>query len=230
MRFAKICLIASAAYLAVPLAWADVTKPAEAVKPPADVATLLFGNAQWGQAPVGSTITYAYSKKTTQATFGPSFDDHIILKLEPGENAERRTAEVKMFSGANAKPAGPFTSEAQNPILLLVLEENVQEMSKLFKANPRYLKNAIRKAWRDDAKIVDAPVQVDGKSVPGTTITVTPFANDPEKDRMMGLEGITYVVQIADSVPGNIAKIDIHAPATGTSMFSETLTYQGETK
>ena len=58
-----------------------------------------------------------------------------------------------MFSGANAKSAGPFDSVAQNPVLLLTLEENVQELSKLFKGNPRYLKNAIRKAWRDKAEI-----------------------------------------------------------------------------
>ena len=103
-------------------------------------------------------------------------------------------------------------------------------MSKLFKANPRYLKNAIRKAWRDDAKIVTMPIEVDGKSVPGTRITVSPFVNDPEKDRMMGLDGMTYVVDIADSVPGNIAKIDIHAPVDGNPIFSETMTYQGDKK
>lgn len=231
MRFARLCVIASVACVAAPFAWAQSPpKPAESAKPQADVATLLFGNPQWGSAPAGSKIDYTYAKKTTKATFGPSFDDRIGLTLEPGEDAASRSIDVKMFSGGNARPAGPFPSEKQNPVLLLVLEENVQEMSKLFKANPRYLKNAIRKAWRDDAKIVDAPIQVDGKMVPGTTITVTPFANDPEKDRMAGLDGITYTVEIADSVPGNIAKIDINAPVGGASIFRETLTYQGEKK
>jgi hypothetical protein len=231
VRFAQICLIASTTFFILPAAWADSVPQAEAAKPQADVATLLFGNPQWGQAPVGATITYAYSKKTSQAPFGAPFDDHIVLKLEPGEDTESRTADVKMFFGVNAKPAGPFSSAKQNPVLLLVMEENVQEMSKLFKANPRYLKNAIRKAWRDDAKIVAAPIDVDGKSVPGTKITVTPFVDDPEKDKMMGLERISYTVEIADSVPGNIAKIDIDAPgADGKSIFNETLSYKGVAK
>lgn len=206
----------------------ESTKPAATAKP--DVATLLFSTPQWAQAPVGSKIVYSYVKTTTDAQFGKGFEDTISLKLDKGDKPDERTVEVKMFSGMNAKPAGPFTSDVQNPVLLLVFEENVQELSKLFSANPRYLKNAIRKAWRDDAKIEDAQVMVDGKMVPGTRITVTPFVNDGEKDKMKGLEGMVYTVEIADSVPGNIADIDIYAPPQGPRKFSETLRFKSETK
>ena len=236
MRFGKLGVLGVAAFVTTACffpghkASADPASSAKSETAKPDVATLLFSNPQWGKAPVGSTITYAYAKKAEKPAFGASFDDHVVLKLEKGDNADSRSVDVKMFSGANARAAGPFNSEAQNPVLLLALENNVQELSKLYKANVRYLKNAIRKAWRDDAKIVDVPVMVDGKSVPGTKITVTPFSNDPEKDKMMGLEGMTYTVEIADSVPGNIATIDIRAPADGKPMFSETLRYQSESK
>ena len=170
-------------------------------------------------------ITYDYSKKVADAvSFGPAFDDHIVLTLEAGENADARTSAVRMFSGTNAKPAGPFHSDQQNPVLLLVLEENVQELSKAFKANPRYLKNAIRKAWRDKAKIEAVQLDVDGKSVAGTRITIQPFVGDAQADRMKGLDALVYTVDIADSVPGNIVAVDIKAPADG-SKFSETLHY-----
>ena len=183
----------------------------------------MFSRPQWTQAPAGSVINYTYSKKTTVAAFGPSFDDRILLTLEPGDDPARRNIEVKMFTGANAKAAGPFPSDQQNPVLLLVLEDNVQELSHLFKANPRYLKNAIRKAWRDAAKIEPVQVDVDGKKVPGTRITVQPFLGDAEADRMQGLDGMVYIVEIADAVPGTIASIDMHAPADGAPKFSETL-------
>ena len=235
MTSSKVRAIATIALFTLFAAGADAqtnpppTPPATTTAPAKDVATLLFGDPQWTKAPAGSTITYSYSKKTTEPAFGPSFDDHISMKLDAGADPTRRTVEVKMFSGVHAKPAGPFDSVEQNPVLLLVLEENVQEFSKMFKANPRYLKNAIRKAWRDDAKIVATDVMVDGKSVPGTRITVTPFVNDPETDKMLGLEGATYVVEIADSVPGLITSIDIRAPETGPAKFSETLHYETET-
>ena len=202
-----------------------------ASKPPAkDVATMLFGDPQWSKAPVGTTITYTYAKTTTDPAFGPSFKDTVVETLDQGAEPARRTVEFKLFSGMNAKPAGPFDSVEQNPVLLVVLEENVQELSKLFHGNTRYLKNAIRKAWRDDATIEPVTLDIDGKSVAGTRITVTPFVNDPERDKMLGLESFTYVVEVSDDVPGQIATIDIHAPATGPVKFGETLRYQSEKK
>lgn len=223
MKLARICVIATALIGVAGPVSADQNATDSAKR---DVATLLFGLPQWGKAPAGDTLTYSYDKKTTKAEFGPSFSDHIVLKAEKGDDAQSRVSEVKMFSGMNTRPAGPFQSDQQNPILLLVMEENVQELSKILSANPRYLKNAIRKAWRDQAKIEDVSVTVDGKSMPGTRITVAPFANDPQKDRMHGLDGLTYVVEIADGVPGNIATIDIHAPETGAPIFSEVLHFQ----
>ena len=195
-----------------------------------DVATLLFDSAQWSKAPPGSTLTYSYSKKTSVPALAPSFDDKIVEMLEKGGSGDpdRRSVDVRFFSGANQKPAGPFDAEAQNPVLLLVLEENVQELSKALKGNPRYLKNAIRKAWRDGAKIEHVPIEVDGKQIAGTRITVTPFVNDAEAYRMMGLDGMAYIVEIADSVPGQIASIVIRAPAQGDAKFSETMRYTSE--
>lgn len=195
-----------------------------------DVGTLLFGTPQWDGAPAGVTIRYTYDKVTAGPSFGASFKDQIVLTLGAGDDAQSRVAAVQMFSGPNRKPAGPFRSDGQNPVLLVVLEDNIQELSKLFKANPRYLKNAIRKAWRDNAKVEPAQDTIGGKQVAVTRVTVMPFVDDPESDKMMGLQTMAYVVDIANDVPGTIAVIDIHAAAQGKPLFSETLRYEAETK
>jgi hypothetical protein len=194
-----------------------------------DTASLLFENPDWAAAPAGSKITYDYSRKTFgNAEYGASFDDTIGLSLEPGENATSRKVEVRMFSGMHRLPAGPFDSMSTNPVLLLMFEDHLQTIAKLFQANPRYLKNAIRKAWREAATIEDVSLTVGAKTVPGTRITIHPFVNDEMKDRMKGLDGLTYVVDVADSVPGEIVAIDIHAPADGAAKYSETLRYEAE--
>ncbi len=194
-----------------------------------DTATLLFESHDWARAPAGSTITYDYARKTHgNAEFGESFDDTIVLKLEPGEDAVSRKVDVEMFSGPRRRPAGPFESMSNNPVLLLVFENHIQELSRLFQGNPLYFKSAIRRAWRDAATIEDVSLKVGGASVPGTRIAIHPYVNDPMRERMKGLDGMTYIVDIADSVPGEIVDIDIHAPADGAPKFSETLTYRPE--
>ena len=80
-------------------------------------------------------LTYSYSKKAA-AAFGPSFDDSVALSLEKGDDAKSRTVEVKMFTGEHVKAAGPFRSTEQNPVLLLALEANVEDLTHAWHAKP----------------------------------------------------------------------------------------------
>ena len=195
-----------------------------------DVATLLFGTPMWDMASAGTKLHYTFEKTTSEAALGVPFKDVVVLTVGPGDDAASRTTEMQLFSGMNRKPAGPFRSDQQNPLLLVILENNVQEMSTLLKANPRYLKNAIRKAWRDNAKIEQAQDTVDGKPVTVTRISVTPFVNDQESDRMKGLQTMSYVFDVSKDVPGYLAAMDIRAVDGGKTLFSETLRYASETK
>ena len=223
-------LVCSATALAEPSAPASNATPPAATSDKPDVATLLFGTPQWDKAPAGTKLRYTFEKTTADPSLGTPFKDEVVLTLGPGEDAKSRTTEMQLFSGVNRKPAGPFRSDEQNPVLLVILENNVQEMSALFKANPRYLKNAIRKAWRENAKIGPAQDEIGGKQVAVTRISVTPFVNDAESDRMKGLQTSSYVVDVSKDVPGYIVAIDIRAVDGGKTLFSETLRFVSETK
>ena len=202
MRFCSVREAALVALLVCSAALAETSSPSPSAAAPAataekpDVATLLFGPSQWDKAPAGAKLRYTFEKTTAEASLGTPFKDEVVLTLGAGEDDKSRTVEMQLFSGANRKPAGPFRSDQQNPILLVILENNVQELSTLFKANPRYIKNAIRKAWRENAKIEPAQDEIDGKPVAVTRITVTPFVNDPESDRMKGLQTSSYVSEV----------------------------------
>ncbi len=197
--------------------------------PKRDATSILFETPDWAEAPAGTKISYRYARQTDgSAGYGASFEDSVGLTLEAGGEIANRTIEVQMFSGERRVPAGPFENMSTNPVLLLVFENHLQALSRMFQANPRYLKTAIRKAWRDKATIEDIKVMVGMRAVPGTRVTIQPFRDDPMKDRMKGLEGLTYAVDVADSVPGEIAAIDIHTPDEGPPRYSESLRYQPE--
>jgi hypothetical protein len=198
--------------------------------PKRDTATLLFETPDWSKAPVGSKIIYDYSRQTYgTAEFGEHFDDTASVSLTKGETADSRKVDIQLFTGVHRRPTGTFESTTTNPILLLIFENNIQYLATLFHANPQHFKSAIRKAWREAAVIEEISVNVGGKAVPGTRVTIHPYVNDDHKDLMKGLEGMTYVVEIADSVPGEIVTLDIHAPADGAPKFSETLRFKAVT-
>lgn len=193
-----------------------------------DVATLLFETPQWAQAPAETDISYRYARKGSNPTLhGASFEDRIRLHIEKGDQAENRTVRVEMFSGEHRQAAGPFADVTTNPVLLIFLEHHVQQLAKLLHANPRYLKNAIRTAWREKADVSNSETTIGDRRLSATRIVVKPFVDDPNKARMNGLEGLTYTVAISDSVPGRIADIHISAPLNdGTVGLDERLVYE----
>lgn len=192
-----------------------------------EAADLLFETPQWTRAAPGTVLTYRYVRKTSdEALFGPSFADHIRLRLARADEAQERNVAVELFSGARRRAAGPFQDATTNPALLLFLEYHVRELSQRLKANPRYLKNAIRKALRDAAIVEATTIDVDGRPAEATRVVVKPFADDPNKGRMNGLDGLTFTFAVAESVPGQIAEIHAQAMlADGAVGLDERLTY-----
>jgi hypothetical protein len=180
---------------------------------PLDAATLLFEEPQLATTHPGDKLTYSYSRHTSDdAKFGPSFDDRIRLAVDKGASAQGRNVDVQMFSGAHGRAAGPFEDMTGNPLLSLFLENHVDILSTQFHANVRYLKNAIRAGLRDKATVEAGPVDIGGRSVPGWHVHVAPFVADPNKDRMLGLDTMTYDFAVTKEIPGEIAEIRVTAP------------------
>lgn len=189
---------------------------------------LLFEQPQMKNAAAGSTLIYAYTRHSgiARAPFGPSLDDTIKLKLEPGKTADERTIRVEMFSGMNRFPAGPFEDMPGNPIIPLFLENHLRGLAKALEANPRYLKLAIRKGLREGAEVTPVKVPFEGREVDAWRVVTKPFVADAEKGRMRGLESITYTFVTSPAVPGEIVSIEASAKTPqGEQLLEERLSY-----
>jgi hypothetical protein len=130
-----------------------------------------------------------------------------------------------MFSQERRRAAGPFENVPGNPVLVLFLEHHLESLARVFKANPRYIKNAIRASLRDRASVLPATVDVSGRSLPGWRIETQPFAEDTNRQKMSGLETLRYIFLVADEVPGSIVSIEAKASGSNGVLYSETITY-----
>ena len=86
-------------------------------------------------------------------------------------------------------------------MIVLFLEHHLIDLAKTLKANPRYLKNAIRAGLREKAVMTPETVTVRGRSVQATRIETRPFLDDSHKDRMRGLESLTYTTSPRSRTP-----------------------------
>ena len=200
-----------------------------AQEPQPDAADILFERPQLQALKLGDNLNYSYSfRSADEKLFGPSFDDKIALTIDKGDEPNKKRVDVELFSAERRRAAGPFDDMNGNPLLSLMLEENLQRLATIFQSNPRYMKTAIRMALRN-AKA--SPDEADGfdAAAPAWKVEVKPFANDPNKARMHGLETLTYRFRVSAAAPGEIYEIDISArDPSGAVLFEETTRYAGK--
>ncbi|KQP92186.1 MULTISPECIES: hypothetical protein [unclassified Methylobacterium] len=193
-----------------------------------NASDLLFEQPQMKNVPPGTSLTYTYLRRSgiSKGPFGPPLDDTIKLGIEPGNAAENRNIRVQMFSGANRFPAGPFEDMPGNPVMTLFLEHHLMDLARVLMANPRYIKNAIRKGLRDNATVTPTQVDYKGRKVDAWRITTQPFVGDKMKERMRGFENLTYTFVTSDAVPGELVSIEASSKnAEGGELLQENLTY-----
>ena len=193
---------------------------------PPSAADLLFEAPQLANTKPGDELNYTYSQKSADpAKYGASFDDRIKLTIEEaGHAANERKVSVDMFSAERRRAAGPFEDMSGNPVIVLMLENDIERLSSLLGANPRYFKQAIRRALREASS---APDKIEGQAE-AWRVEVAPFKDDPKSERMAGLGSLTYVFRVAPGLPGAVYEIDIAArDASGAVLIEETLRYDG---
>jgi hypothetical protein len=210
--------------LALALTMAGPVLAQPAAPTPAD---LLFERSHWGEAAPGTTLAYKYARLSgAPEVFGTGFEDGIRLHLRPSTEPNARTVAVELFSGPRRRAAGPFEDIQSNPAVLLFLEHHLDTVAKVLKANPRYLKNAIRAGMRERADVTPTTVTVAGREVPAWRVEVQPFLDDPQKGRMRGLENLTYRFIVSDAVPGALVSAQASATtAEGAKILEEGLSY-----
>ncbi|GLK73681.1 hypothetical protein KHC23_16165 [Ancylobacter dichloromethanicus] len=190
----------------------------------APTASELFFEAPYlSKVEPGTTLTYAYKHVTSEAKLGEGFDETLDMKVSaPADDPSRRVAEVVIHRGEKEGEAGPFPTMNGNPIALILLERDVKEMAQLTKGSPFYLRNRVREHL-SSGTVDPARFSFDGREVEGWKLTMRPFTEDPNKDKLLELAGRRYEFLFSQAVPGGLYSIDVVTPkADGSGNIIET--------
>jgi len=118
-----------------------------------------------------------------------------------------------------------------NPLLMIFLEHDVQEMKTQIGVAAAYFRNRVRDAFVDRASMADTTIAFGGKTLPARRITLKPFAEDQRFEHLPAVQGKIYSFVLSDQVPGQIEALEVEIPADPDSKapaWSEQLTFVGE--
>jgi hypothetical protein len=173
-----------------------------------------------------ATLHYRYVKG---GSLEPGFEDRVTLKLTARADRTCCTANADFLSGARRLALPEVEAAEGNPVLLYFLERDIREMSRLTKGQQNYFRKRIRMAIYQAAELSELKLPYRGKSVPARRFTVTPYVDDPLRERFAKLAGKRYTITLSDAVPGGIYAVatQVDADDGAAPLWTEEMTLDG---
>lgn len=97
---------------------------------------------------------------------------------------------------------GTFPASVGNPMIMYFYETVVRDMAEAAGGSPFYIRNRVKDALIAASDVQVGEAMIAGKTVATKTIVMTPFADDPNKERMKGFGDLELRVTMSDAVPG----------------------------
>ncbi|MFD1331531.1 hypothetical protein ACFQ4O_05910 [Methylopila musalis] len=190
---------------------------------------LVFEGGDLKSLAPGATISYRFARDTSDTALAPSFQDDVRVVVT-AEDGGAKTAKVDLFSGARAQSFGSLSVDG-NPVIVVLLEQDVREMQKVLGGSPYYIRNRIRDAISGGGQVEPARLDVDGKTVDGWKLTLKPFAHDARRDQLKGFADRFYELTFSDAVPGGLHSLKAVTPRDGAQapLLTESLVFTGVT-
>lgn len=172
---------------------------------------------------------------------GLSYDRRVSNRLVPSA-AERDSGTIRLsFAPDNQaqlefrrddgkhRNLGSFPASVGNPMIMYFVETVVRDMAESAGGSPFYIRNRVKESLLRAAEITRESAWFDGRTIPAVTVTLRPFAGDPNAPRMMGFGDLALSVTMSDQVPGWYLSLRAEAPGaeSGAPVYSSVLTFAG---
>ena len=200
-----------------------------------NAASILFEAPALTGVPTGTTLIYRLERTAAGSGAGahdgapgplPSIST-VELSLNLDAETGGREAKIDIVTGERRQTAGSFPSVVGNPVLLVLLERDVGEMSRTLHGSPYYIRNRIREALGETTLAEPARMTFSGREVEGWRVSVTPFAQDRNRDKLREYAAKRYEFLLSNEVPGSLYEVRMVTPGTdGAPLVEDRLAFE----
>ncbi|WP_018230353.1 hypothetical protein [Methyloversatilis universalis] len=170
----------------------------------------LFMNDQLSGLKAPTTLSYSFKRSGSQEA---AFQDTVEVRISEDKGA--RKVSTSCLSGARKTEIPEIDSAQSNPALMCFLERDIREMERLTGGKSNYFRKRIRLALSEGPKGTPVKVSFNGKMVDAKEYRITPYTNDPNKQKFSKYLGKTYLFVLSDALPGGLYRVDTVVPDGG---------------
>lgn len=179
---------------------------------PGSPAEGIYGSNHLALLPDKAVLVYDY--RYDGNLLERPLDDNVLLDFTRHSGDAAYDVGARLFPKTRKLEIGPLTATLANPILLIFLQRDATQMSDGTGGSQHYFRNTIRKALQTPDADSARPVTIllEGKELAAREITLRPFVNDPNRDRLRAFAGKTYRFVVSEAVPGGIYQVQAETP------------------
>lgn len=166
-----------------------------------------------------------------------TYDRQVNIPANP-DYAARNTGTVALTVGDTAaldfrqgdqhRALGQFPTDVGNPVIMYFVETVLRDVAQETGGSPFYIRNRIKDALLTTVPVTEAALPFDGAEIATRQITLRPFADDPNRDRLGVYADLALRFTLSDDAPGWYLSLVAEAPgADGQSSYHSSLTLQG---
>ncbi|SFB12301.1 hypothetical protein SAMN05421688_3062 [Poseidonocella pacifica] len=144
----------------------------------------------------------------------------ISLAFTEGEPPQ---AELEFRQDEKHRGLGSFPKRVGNPIIMYFVETVVRDMAETAGGSPFYIRNRVKESLIRPAEIEEAEIDIDGVATPAQVITLRPFENDPNGERMAGFDKLALTVTMSEAVPGWYQQLAAEVPGENGPVYRSIL-------
>lgn len=178
-------------------------------------------------SPVKNPSNFHYRYELKGKTIPEPYIGQATMQVrEVAANGEKQVF-FDLFEGEARREFGPIAATEQNPLLLVFLQLDVNEMANLTGGMAGYFQQQIRKAFNDQAEDEPLEVEVGGQKVQARRLRMRPYRNDPQIERFPAFKDKVYEFVVASGVPGGLVRIAATTPdpVTGELFLEKSMTF-----
>jgi len=181
---------------------------------------------------VPSRLLYDFRKT---GTLEEGFSDTVEVRFFAVPTEDEKRVEIVFFTGERSRTVPPMTVSDGNPVVMMFLQREVNEMDRLTSGFWRHFQKMIKLALENEAEITEVKVPYGDQTSPGLKIRITPYLEDPLRDKFKRFAHRYYEFTLSSDVPGYVYQIRTVDPgndgknkkaANSDLLLEETLTYR----
>ena len=169
---------------------------------------MLFDVKHIASIAAGTELKYKFERlPSDEKLLGPGYTDDMKIKIESDGAPGKKNIAIQVFSGERARDPQKITDMDGNPMVVIFLDNSVGHYMQLSGGDRAYLKNKFSKTLGDASKLTAVKIDYKGTMVDGFRISVSPYADDPQRAKMRGFETAEFTIALSDKIPGYLAQM-----------------------